>query len=137
MLYHLSSDANLKLLTPKIPNGAVPEYEEMTTPRVCFSDTIEGCLSAVQIGDGQLYVYTPVDEDIDYYIPSNSEVYDAFLTGEVWILKEVEVKCLGKIDVKDPYITKNTTNIINRAGEEDIVSFHCFDWRWLDEKEEV
>ena len=65
MLYHLSSDTNLKLLTPKIPNGAVPEYEEMTTPRVCFSDTIEGCLSAVQIGAiRRVYNHNGIDKEV-------------------------------------------------------------------------
>ena len=58
MLYHLSQVNNLELLTPKVPECAIPMYEDTKTKRVCFSDSIDGCLSALQ-SPGKYYVYIP------------------------------------------------------------------------------
>ena len=49
-LYHLSKTKDLTILEPKVPECAVPMFEDTTTKRVCFSDNIEGCLSALQDG---------------------------------------------------------------------------------------
>lgn len=45
-LYHVSEDPNLWVLTPRIPTGAVEGVEDRIQPRVCFAETIEGCLSS-------------------------------------------------------------------------------------------
>lgn len=44
MLYHLSQDPNLTILTLRIPKHAVSWNEDVSIPRVCFSPTIKGCL---------------------------------------------------------------------------------------------
>ena len=95
MLFHLSTYRNLSVLTPRIPENAVPEYEDATTKRVCFSDSIEGCLSALQ-NPREYYVYVP-EEDIEdsVYHPTSDEVKDAKYTHEVWALSEIKVKCIG------------------------------------------
>lgn len=98
MLYHLSKSKNLIKLTPRVPECVVPSYEDSITKRICFSDSIEGCLSAIQ-EPGEYYVYN-IDQktyENDLYIPSVYDVRDAKYTHEVWILKEVNVKCIGKI----------------------------------------
>lgn len=48
MLYHLSENPNLKLLEPRVPQSAVPAYEDTETPRICFSNSINGALQALQ-----------------------------------------------------------------------------------------
>lgn len=99
MLYHLSKNKNLTVLTPKIPESAIPTYEDIKTKRVCFSDFIDGCLSALQDVPSKYYVYVPIDElsEDDVYHPTVDEVIDAEFTHEVWILKEIKVKCIGII----------------------------------------
>lgn len=47
MLYHLSENPYLTKLTPRLPDGAIPGAEEMETPRVSFSTSINGCLLAI------------------------------------------------------------------------------------------
>lgn len=87
MLYHLSTRGGLTELTPKIPECAVSIHEDTSTERVCFSDFIEGCLSALQDLPRKYYVYVPRNEikDDDIYYPTVNDVRDAKYTHEVWI----------------------------------------------------
>ena len=101
MYFHLSKDRNLKILSPKIPECAISSYEDIASKRVCFSNTIKGCLSALQcnVGD-KFYVYTIKEPNkTGIYFPSIYEVRDCKFTGEVWVLKPVKVKRIGRIKV--------------------------------------
>lgn len=98
MYLHLSKDNNLNRLTPKIPESACPHHEDVNTKRVCLSNTIEGCASALEDWDVEYYVYACVD-DIAIYKPKIKQVIDAKFTGEVWSTMEVNVIKIGKIKV--------------------------------------
>ena len=58
MIYHLSMVEGLKQLIPKIPECAIEKYEDKQIKRICFSDSIDGCLSSLQ-QPGLYYVYIP------------------------------------------------------------------------------
>ena len=126
MLYHLSKVENLELLTPKVPECAIPMYEDTKTKRVCFSDSIDGCLSALQ-SPGKYYVYIPkenIQEDSIYY-PTVDDVRDAKYTHEVWVLSEIGVKCIGIIKCSDMYIKER-----RNSGRGRVTVFH-YDYKWL------
>ena len=106
LYFHLSCNPNLKILTPKIPECAIPERENVITPRICFSDSISKCLSALQSIPCEYYVYTPTD-DIELYSPTVDEVRDVKIHSEKWCLTEVEVKLLGKIQSYE-YVSTRT-----------------------------
>lgn len=128
MLYHLSTIGNLSVLTPKIPECAVPIYEDVITPRVCFSDFIEGCLSALQDLPKRYYVYIP-DEELDtsdLHYPTVYEVRDMKCTHEVWVTREVKVKCIGIIQSKE-YDWKKDHN----SGRGRITFFH-YPYEWVE-----
>ena len=99
MLFHLSETKNLNILEPQIPECAIPMYEDIYTERVCFSDSIDGCLSALQDSPNEYYVYVPLKEisQDDIHKPTVYECRDTKYTHEVWMLKPVEVKCIGLI----------------------------------------
>ncbi len=127
MLYHLSRDNKLKTLTPKVPECAVPGYEDTETKRVCFSDSVDGCLSAIQ-SPGKYYVYIPkegIPQDSIYY-PTVDDVRDAKYTHEVWILSEVKVKCMGIIKSSDMYYFTERHN----SGRGRVTVFH-YQYEWL------
>lgn len=130
-LYHLSQDPTLSKLTPRVPECAVPCYEDCETPRVCFAPTIAGCLSALQSTDSEYYVYTPAQEDLDFYTPSTQEVIDSSLTGEVWIFQDVDLICLGKISTKDLHRTTNEIEVVDRQGRKSYTRFHEYEWSWI------
>lgn len=46
MLYHLSNDPNLTVLTHRVPKSAA-SVEDQETPRVCFAASINGALNAI------------------------------------------------------------------------------------------
>ena len=101
MLYHVSDQLNIEILTPKIPEIAIEENEDMTKKRVCFSDSISGCLSSIGPSEAMLYcVYTPIDSNIPIYNPTIYDVKDVEFTREVWVLQNVNVKLIGIITIK-------------------------------------
>lgn len=99
-LYHLSPKKGLSKLIPKVPSCAISYYEDTTVKRVCFSDYIEGCLSALQNMPMKYYVYVPKGKikRSQLHKPTVNEVRDARYTHEVWVLEEIEVECIGVIE---------------------------------------
>lgn len=129
MFYHLSTKKNLKYLTPRIPECAVSLYEDVATKRVCFSDSIEGCLSAIQQGPAKYYVYIVAEDpdNFDIHYPTVDEVRDAKFTHEVWILTKVKVKCVGVITC-DNWDWKKQHN----SGRGRITYFH-YPYHWIEQ----
>lgn len=126
MLYHLSKDSKLETLTPKIPECAISMYEDIETKRVCFSDSIDGCLSALQT-PGKYYVYVPIEniQEESLYYPTVDDVRDAKYTHEVWVLSEVKVKCIGAIKSPNIYTTES-----HNSGRGRVTVFH-YQYEWL------
>ncbi len=132
MLYHLSESKNLSILEPRIPECAVSMFEDKSTKRICFSDNIEGCLSSLNDTESTYYVYVP-DEPLnenEIYHPTVKDVIDAKVTGEVWITKQIKVKCIGIIQSQmyDWYKRYNT-GLGKRA-----VFFH-YPYKWIEKYE--
>lgn len=103
-LFHLSRrNDDQMILKPKVPDNFLTRngYEDTKTPRVCFSDDIGKCLTALsQDVTGETFnVYTPDDERYEVYKPSVEAVPDSEITGELWITKPVRVIKIGSIRV--------------------------------------
>lgn len=100
ILFHLSTRRNIKSLSPRIPY-TVSSKENQLIKRVCFSPSINGCISAIWPRRSKLYVYIPAkDIDIDFIkVPSLKDCYDCKETLELWITNQVPVICIGWIDV--------------------------------------
>lgn len=117
MLYHVSvSKIKGNEFTPRIPKQRI-EGEDKTVNRICFCDSIQGCLSAMPTGiqvvknllylsrigevTPLLYVYE-LDEtklpvsNIKYPGQLKSYVTDASLTGEHWIINQ-GVECRERL----------------------------------------
>lgn len=101
-LYHLSKD-EITELVPRIPES---DFEDQETPRICFAKDIQGCLIGINedanITGETFSVYSITTAD--YYEPTEEEVADVAITGEVWVLKpvkpifEYKIKVVGKKD---------------------------------------
>ena len=128
MLYHLSDNNNLTVLTPKVPECAVASYEDVKTKRICFSDIIEGCLSALQDIPKKYYVYVPAEQitEKDIYYPTVNDVRDAKYTHEVWILHEIKVKCIGIIQSETCDWTER-----HNTGRGRVTFFH-YPYKWIE-----
>ena len=127
MLYQLSCNPNLTILIPKIPETAVAFNEDVSIPRVCFSPTIKGCLSALQDIRAEYYVYTPVNQKLKGY-SCKTHVIDAVITGERWIKKPVQVKKIGKI--KSVFIGIGEKRFINYKGRKKLISKFIYTYEW-------
>lgn len=84
-------------------------YEDNKTPRVCLSDSIEGCIAAKGYCEScDLILYTPVNPNIKVHKPTAKQCIDAPMTGEVWYTKgPLELKPIGVVRVgeaKDAHI---------------------------------
>ena len=119
-MYHLSVDNHHgELFKPHIPTNRLPR-EDNTTPRVCFADTIVGAWKAMphqMIGTDciMLFVHVPAYIPSKEYIvfPTEEQVPDVNITGELWSVKPVRMELIGTIVIQD--------------------SFGVVDWGWLDE----
>ena len=136
--FHVSfeEDMDEKILTPRIPSWIKKKideygdkfinelektkketgvydgtsYEEYKTPRVCFSNSIDGALNAIinnnerhALAGKVIYVYVPEKPISEYKhkmnknIIKDKDVFDANITNEMWILEPVKVKFYGTI----------------------------------------
>jgi hypothetical protein len=130
-LYHLSKDANLKKLSPRIPKDVMNNenpFEENTIPRISFSESINGCILGLQLKESQFekgicrfYVYQPAIVEnthlvSNYTINNKRLVFDSIITKEWWGLNSVHVKKIGIIEVQEkPFKTIEFTPL--RIGD--------------------
>lgn len=125
------SNGNGKIVQPAIPNNYFTRagYEDSTTKRVCFAPNINKCLMALsqKCTDMILYVHIP-DGNYEMYKPRQSECPDVGVTGEIWILRPVKLKCIGKI------------HVIGDAGKDGhpfkygdhTAELYDWDWEWIE-----
>lgn len=107
-LYHVTVDYNnepdYKMFQPRIPKSAPKmegifssDFTQQPCKRVCFSDSIEGCINAIKQGvlsirnDNIIKIYRieiPVDEKIKFpnELREKYNVNDALFTHEHWYL---------------------------------------------------
>lgn len=138
-LYFLSkNNMNDKMLIPRIPDNYMTRngYEDNKTKRVCFAPSVDQCLMALsmKLPNEEMFVHIidpniskKVLEKIIYY-PTQKQVPDVKITGEIWILKPIKVFCIGKIKV------------IGDAGEPGIpytygkytAELYKWNWKWIE-----
>ena len=129
-LYFVSKvNMNNELLKPRIPDNYLTRngYEDNKTSRVCFSETIEGCLSGLSqnINGWELYVHVP-DGEYKVIKPTIKQVPDVNITKERWICSNVTIKCIGKIKVKD----NGKPGIKYKYGNNE-AELYTWDYEWL------
>ena len=126
MYYHLSEDPDLTMLTPRVPRYAVGDWEDVKTERICFSDSISHCLTALQDA-GRYYVYILANQEDNkyFYHPSKKQVRDVEYTHESWCMKEVPVICIGKI--KAEYERYETVEIDETVD----IGVWYFTYQWI------
>lgn len=104
-LFHVSLENEIiEKFTPRVPDKRA-YLEDGSTPRICLSTSIDGCLSAVVWGGCKLHsvvesstkirVYEFNDEDIlqgnligSIELYQSGKVVDADETGEVWVINQ-------------------------------------------------
>lgn len=100
------------VLFPHIPDNRLM-FENNYTARICACPTIIGCLYSAEIGRRlclleeknnieklPIYIYKAY-VDIEYVdIPSESDVYDAWHTGEMWITMPTEFTKVGRYTIR-------------------------------------
>lgn len=118
-----------------------PGYEEYKTPRVCGSNSIEGCLNAIvngkrrmNLAGKQIHVYVPEKPLSEYKIKTNREIkhdgdiFDANITNEIWILEPVKMKYIGSI-VVDKVITEKLKKFANDKNK--TIVKYIYKWHWF------
>ena len=136
-LYHVSEN-NLdgQILNPKIPSNYMTKngYEDNSTPRVCFSTSINGCLAGLSSNIEGKEFYIMVPDDISKYevlSPGVDEVPDVQITKEKWICEPVTLKCIGKISVADAMDTPQKYKYSNN-----IAYLYYWNYSWINKYNE-
>lgn len=102
-LYHASftEGPGMHHFVPRIPDGINTDYEDASIPRICFSDSILKCISAIGSGSrdlrqgGHVTVYRMPFPTSDFVTPEELYgkhlVYDALENHEYWYLKPIDL----------------------------------------------
>ena len=120
-------------VSPCIPDNFFTEngYEDAATPRVCLAHSIDDCLVALSqnLKGARFFVSEVEVDEKDLYRPSTSEVPDVEVTGEVWVLDDVEVVLLGRIEVVgDDGCPGRTFSY----GDDITAELYGWRWRWVE-----
>lgn len=130
-LYHVAIGKHVlvRKFVPRVPESVHPR-EDIITPRICFAETIEGCLSAI----GQTFYYPGTPEpltvwegDFDEryiispeYLYSSGKVMDCLRTREWWVLYPITLT--GKI-VYLTYFEKTPYILPDENKKEEIIKY--------------
>ena len=153
-VFHISPQGHLdgQIFKPRVPeyldkyDPSLPDFEDVSTPRICFSPSIEGCLNAILVNIGRWktadklkdwYVYVP-EKPLNAYkhrtnkqLIKEKKVYDANLTKEIWIEEPVRLKQYGIIRI-DAVSDKSRKNAVpSTKGESKRRNVYNFKWHWL------
>ena len=136
MLFHISTDDNLSNLTPKVPDLTLGDYEDHYIKRICCCHHIGNCLKAVNPFRGDMFYVYEIIYNSNVRIMNHHEVVeyvaDAEYTKENWILEEVKVRKIGKIEILEGGFYN--LRKVNKFGE----VFDAIDrvkWKWVEKYE--
>ena len=153
-VFHISPEGHLdgQVFKPRVPeyldkyDPSKTEFEDVETPRVCFSPSIEGCLNAIIVNIGRWktanklrdwYVYIPEKPLKEYKYRTNKQlinekkVYDANLTKEIWIEEPVRLKQYGIIRIDSVTDANRKKAVPTTLGESKKRNVYDFKWHWL------
>lgn len=110
-MYHLSTENhNGDVFEPRYyDNDNVKAGTERRVKRICFSDSINGCIYSIFPSgayDVDLYVHIPGSEVTKVYETTQDDIYDSKITHELWVKEPVTMKCIGKIHISGVYKDK-------------------------------
>ena len=110
-MYHLSiENHNGDIFEPRYyDNDNVKAGTERRVKRICFSDSINGCIYSIFPSgayDVDLYVHVPGSEVTKVYETTSDDIYDSKITHELWVKEPVTMKCIGKIHISGVYKDK-------------------------------
>lgn len=154
LVYHISPEGHLdgQVFKPRVPDyldkydPSKTEFEDVETPRVCFSPSIEGCLNAIIVNIGRWktanklrdwYVYIPEKPLKEYKYRTNKQlvdaklVYDANITKEIWIEEPVRLKQYGIIRIDSVTDKSRKKAVPTTLGESKKRNVYDFKWHWL------
>ena len=153
MVFHVTPEkhADGQVWKPRVPDYLDPYnpeetgFEDNTTPRICFSTSIEGCLNGITVNlprhnpdqFDKLYVYIPEKPWKEYKHKTNKElvkdklVYDANVTREVWIMEPVRMKLYGVIRVDQVSNVKRKSVVPTSKGEKGDRNYFTYKWHWV------
>lgn len=153
LVFHVSPDKHIdgQVWKPRVPDYLDPYnpdetgFEDNTTPRICFSTSIEGCLNGITVNlprqnpdqFDKLYVYIPEEPWKKYKHKTNKElvkgklVYDANVTREVWIMEPVRMKLYGVIRVDQVSDAKRKSVVPTASGKKDTRNYFTYKWHWV------
>lgn len=153
LVFHVSDRGYLdgQVFKPRVPeyldryDPNYPNFEDVSNPRVCFTPSIEGALNAIAVKlerfkpdkFDKMYVYIPEKPLNEYKHIANKDlikekkVFDANLTGEIWITEPVRLKMYGviRVDQVQKSSRKSTVPMLN--GKRGSRNYYDFKWHWV------
>ena len=137
MLYRIDSFyADKIMMTPTIPVNGLTEngHEDNKTPRLCFSDSLIGCLAAQGTSCFRYtyVVYVPVNQKIKVHKPTKKQCPDAHITGEVWYTgKPIELVPIGKLYTTDNLFEVGKYPSVDKKKKKKMISSYACEYMFV------
>ena len=152
LVFHVSTHKEYdgQVWKPRVPDYLEPYdptdtgFEDNTTPRICFSSSIEGALNGITVHLNAtnpqtfdtMYVYIPEKPYQSYKHKTNKQlvqekrVYDANVTREVWIMEPVRLKLYGVIKIDQVSKVDRKRTVTTSDGKKGDRSYYTYKWHW-------
>ena len=141
--YYFVSETNMDghTLIPRIPDNYLTRIgaEDNNTPRVCLSDSIYGCLTALSknLKGKDLFVLTVYLDSSQVYHPTTKEVPDSEITGEVWCKESIKLSCIGEIHIKQAHTKPLKYTYTDSKGTTHTANLYSWNWVWINRFSDV
>ena len=136
--YYFASSTNMdgKTLKKRVPQNYLTKIgaEDNKTERICFADSISGCLTGLSqnIKDKDFYIHVPADNSYEFKTPTRTQVPDVDCTGEVWCTSDsVTLKCVGKLHVIEDAGKPMFYKYKMPDGKIKTAATYSWHWKWI------
>ncbi len=132
--FYIASTETLYNLFPKIPKIFIPREEDSTTPRIVFSQSIEGALNILFDGEddesGNIPSIYRISEEVKHIIPSIEIAPLSPITEEVWVLEAVKPDYFGQVFTTTKSSSEKLITYENLDGEEETFVRFTYDFQY-------
>lgn len=134
-LYHLSDENhdNAVFQPIRMTSDRAMYGEDCSIKRTCFSSSVQGAITALINSEYQynighkFFVHIPKNpSEIVIYKPAEDEVPDCKITREYWVVNDVQLTCIGQIQ-----LTKRIPNYYYRMWNGWRINLDKYCWKWI------
>jgi hypothetical protein len=127
MFYFISSkNFDKKIIKPRVPINRASK-EDCETKRICVSKSLIGALESTTLYFRSKRIYVHTCDSNDVIQPTRQQVNDSFMSGEEWIMSDVEMTLFTILYI-DKEIINDQYSKWNFKNKDETINFYIIDF---------